>query len=386
MKNIKALKEKRNALLNKAEDIIKSAEVEVRNLNDKETESFNSVETEIRSLNKQISDLEKGLFDDKNLIENSEERNMEDTKQIEVRGLEQYLRKEDGPELRELTKTSDGGAVIPENVEGSIVLKMEESSPVFEKARKFPSEGGTLKIAKESAQSVAGFVGEGNDVVEGDISFEEVKLTQKRVGAAISLSNQLINDSAVNIVDYAVNLLARRTGKAVEKSILVGKGNEEFSGFVNDPELNSVTADSAITIDTLNELYNAIHPEFLSDAGFIVSRKFFNQIAKLKDGNNHFYVQNGVVNGRLTYTLFGAEVTVTDSLPDETPALFGSVEQSYGVLIKKGFALQHVTADTKQALRGSQLLVLDGYMDGAVYNPQAMAVLKVSGQEENPEG
>ncbi|MDG0860319.1 phage major capsid protein [Staphylococcus equorum] len=381
MNNIKALKEKRNELLSKADSMLNVAEKETRSLTDDETSKFSSVETEIRSLDEKIVEIEDRQFDDKKIDKTTEERNMEDTS-LEVRGLEQYLRRKDGEEVRSLSVTADGGAVIPENVEGTIVLKMEETSPVFEKARKFASESGTLKIAKETSNTVAGFVGEGNNVKEGNISFDEVKLTQKRVGAAISLSNQLINDSAVNIVDYAISLLARRTGKAVEQSILVGKGGEEFSGITDDKEIVRVDVDGAVTQDTLLDLYNQVHPAFLDGAGYIVSRKFFNQIAKLKDGNGHFFLQNGVVNGKLSYTLFGAEVTVTDALPDETPAIFGSVEQAYGVLIKQGFGLQHVTGDTTQALRGSQLLVLDGYMDGAVYNPQALSILNSTVTED----
>ena len=305
---------------------------------------------------------------------------MENVKDVELRGLDQFIRKQDGPEVRELQTTAQGGAIIPENVEGTIVAKMEETSPVFARARKFPSVAGTLKIAKETADSAAGFVGEGSDVLEGQISLADVKLSQKRVGAAISLSTQFINDAAVNVVDYAVNLLSRRVAKAVEKAILVGQGGEEFTGIKGAAGLAEVNVTGAATIDDLLDLYNAIHPEFLDGSSYIMSRKFFNQVSKLKDGNNHYYMQNGVVNGRLTYTLFGAEVIVTDALDDEVPCLFGNVEATYAVMIKKGFALQHVTGDTTQALRGSQLLVLDGYMDGVVYNEQAMARLVVAQQ------
>lgn len=381
--NIKALKEKRNSLLTEAETLLNKAESETRSLDTAETESYSTIENEIRELNEQIKDVEQRHFDDKKLEKPTEANKMEE-QNVEVRGIEQYLRKVDGEERRSLTVTADGGAVIPENVEGTIVLKMEETSPVFERARKFSSESGTLKIAKETSQTVAGFVGEGNDVQEGSISFDEVKLTQKRVGAAIALSNQLVNDAAVNIVDYAIGLLSRRTVKAVEQSILVGKGGEEFSGITNDKEIAVVSADAAVTQETLLELYNAVHPSLLDGSGYIVSRSFFNQISKLKDGNGHFYLQNGVVNGKLSYTLFGAEVIVTDALPAETPAIFGSIEQAYGILIKKGFNLQHVTSDSRQALRGSQLLVLDGYMDGAVYNPQALSILNVTAPAEQP--
>jgi len=375
--NIKELKEKRNELLSKADNFVESAENETRSLTDAEQSEFSKIEEEIRDLDVEIKELEERQKSGVKIETSQEERNME-TNEKEIRGLEQYLRRQDGEEKRALTTTADGGAVMPESVEGTIVLKMEESSPVFARARKFASVAGTLKIAKENIKTQAGFVGEGADVLESKVSFDEVKLTQKRVGAAISLSNQLINDSAVNVVDYAVNLLSRRAAKAVEKSILVGTTADEFKGIVKDAEIQEVTTEGAITVDVLMDLYNSIHPEFLAGASYIMSRKIFNEIAKLKDNSGHFYMQNGVVNGKLTYTLFGAEVIVTDALTDETPVLFGSVEQAYAVMIKKGFALQHVTGDTTQALRGSQLLVLDGYMDGTVYNPQAISKLTIA--------
>lgn len=376
MKNLKALKEKRNELLTQAETLVDTAETEVRSMTEEEQGKFASFTSEIETLDAQIKIAEARSQEGE--IENMEEREMEKTNEVEVRGLEQYLRKEDGEEVRALQTTGQGGAVIPENVEGTIVLKMEESSPVFARARKFPSVAGTLKIAKETSGTVAGFVGEGADVLEGQISFDEVKLTQKRVGAAITLSNQLIHDVAVPIVDYSVNLLARRAAKAVEKAILTGTGAETFRGIIHDAEIAAVEAEGTVTVDNLMDLYNAIHPEFLDSSSFIMQRAFFNQVAKLKDGNGHFYMQNGVVNGKLTYTLFGAEVIVTDALPAETPVIFGNVSEAYGVMIKKGFALQHVAGDTTQALRGSQLLVLDGYMDGETFNPQALAKLNVT--------
>src|SRR5699024_3080665 len=292
--NLKALREKRNALLTKAEDILKVPEVEKRSANQDELDEVKQLTDQISKLDADINVLEERRNSGEK-IEKVEDTDM-DKNEKELRGLEQYLRREDGEELRDLNTTNDGGAVIPENVEGTIVLKMSETSPVFSRARKFGSVAGTLKIAKENSKTVAGFVGEGADVLEGKIGFDEVKLNQKRVGAAISLSNQMINDVAVNIVDYSINLLARRAGKAVEKSILIGDTAEEFRGIVHDNEIANVEVADAVTIDVLMDVYNSIHPEFLDSSSFIVSRDLFNQIAKLKDGNGHFYLQNGVIN------------------------------------------------------------------------------------------
>lgn len=377
---LKELKEQRNALLDKADEMVNLAETEVRGLNETEVTAFDGVKEEIRSLNTQIQELENRQNDGEK-IENMEERTMEQ-KDLEVRGLEQFLRKQNGEEYRTLQQTTDGAAVVPENVEGSIVAKMEFTSPVFAKARKFPSVNGTLKIAKETALSTAGFVGEGTNVAELALALGDVTLTQKRVGAAISLSNQLIHDTAINIVTYATDLLSRRCAKAIEKSILLGTGvaGQEFNGIFGDTDIVKVDTATANTVvmDDLNGLYNALHPEYLDQAVFICSRAFYQMIAKFKDGNNHYFVQNGVVNGKLTKTLFGAEVIVSDAITStQYPVIFGSVEDAYGIMVKQGFSLQHVTADTTQALRGSQLLVLDGYMDGAVFNSQAIVKLNV---------
>lgn len=313
-----------------------------------------------------------------------EERGDSHMKKLETRTNEFESMLREGTEFRNLQLTSDGGAVVPENVHQSIVKKMEEVSPVFAKARKLASVSGDLKVARETASSAGAFVGEGLDLEEGGLDLDFVELKQKRVGAAITLSNQLINDSAVNIEEYASNLLSRRVAKAVEQSMLVGTGGNEFNGVVNDADVASVDLSlvTGATIDTLADLYLAIHPEFLQGAGFIMSRPFFNKIAKLKDQNGHFYIQNGVVNGKLTYTLFGAEVNVTDSLDagttdGEVPVVFGNIEEAVSVMIKEQAGLQQISADTKQALRGSKLFLFDMYADAGVVNPQAVAKLNV---------
>lgn len=309
--------------------------------------------------------------------EKSETRGVENmikiTENADAKEFEKILR----GESRSLNTTADGGALIPENVANEIVLKMENISPVFAQARKFTSITGNLKVARENDSIVAGFVGEGQDVIEGQLGLEFVELTQKRVGAAITITNQLINDSAVSITDYVQNLLARRVAKAVEKAILTGNGNEEFKGIINDSGIASVNVSGAVTLDDLQSLYLGVHPDFLDQASFIMEREFFNQIAKMKDNMGHYYLQNGVVNGVVTHTLFGLPVYTTDALPETTPVVFGNITEAYAVLIKQDMGLQEIQ-DSGLALKGSKMFLLDAYMDGAVVNPQAVVKLTVN--------
>lgn len=276
-------------------------------------------------------------------------------------------------EERNTASTGDHSEVIPEHVHDEIIKKVELKSPIFELARKFPSVSGTLTIGRENDSTEAGFVGEGKNIAELAFSFADVKLEQKRVGAAMRITNQLVHDAATNIVDYIGTLLAQKTSKAIEKSMLIGQGGEDFRGIIHDIDVPVVSPNTVGTLapEDFVDLYNSIPVEFLEGACFIMNKEMFSKATRLKDGNGHFYMQNGVVNGKPTQTLLGRPVYVTDVLPSETPLVFGNINQGYGIMIKKGAQLQQIV-DTDLALKGAKLYLYDGYMDGAVYNPSAL--------------
>jgi HK97 family phage major capsid protein len=265
---------------------------------------------------------------------------------------------------------------------------MEEVSPAFAQARKFPSVNGTLKVAKENDTVAGGFFGEGEEILESAIAFTHVELKQKRIGAAMSLSNQLINDSGVDIVAYCKDLLGRRVAKTAEQAIFNGDGVKEFSGIMSDTSVTQIEKEDVVVIEDLLDMYNSLNPEFLDGAAFYMSRPFFNIVAKMKDNNGHFYIQNGVVNGKPTYTLFNQAVYVTEALADgndvvagspEVVSVFANLSEAYSILVKKEMSLQQIV-DGQNALKGTQLLVLDGYMDGAVVNSQAIVKLAITNE------
>lgn len=129
--------------------------------------------------------------------------------EVEVRKVREV--KEFNDSIRSLEKTSGHGSVIPETVSEMIVEKLEESSQVFAKARKIPTVNGSVKIPRETSIGIASFVGEGQSLIEEAFSLGEVTLTQKRAGAYIALTNQLINDAAMDMADYCSNLLMLTT-------------------------------------------------------------------------------------------------------------------------------------------------------------------------------
>lgn len=377
--NTKELREKRNALLDEMDKIhstIQNEGQEKRNLTEKESEKYNELVSKISEIDVQLREAKKSKT-------TMEAREMEDNKKLEVRNaVEGYIRTPNRnveQRAQYVNTTEDGSVVIPENIANEIIVKMEEASEIFALARKYPSVTGSLKIAKENTDDQAGFVGENEEIPSIRLKFSSVSLNQKRVGAAVTLTQQLLNDSGMDLLNYSSNLLARRTARAIEKSVFKGLGGEQgFQGILSTEGLKEIPAEnkvkiaSAITVDNLLDVINSLNPAYLDGSAFFMSREVYNAISKIKDGNGDFLLQSGQVNGRVGQTVLGFPIHITDALEKADGILFGNVPASYGIMIKKGFNLKHVNGDTQQTLNGTQLLAFDGYMDGAVINGEAL--------------
>lgn len=161
--SLKALLEKRNALLDEAKSILDRVETEVRALtNDENTEYDNKI-AEVEQINATIKKLEERANEDtvEEVVEPivEEERNMEkvDVKELEVRGIEQLIRKRNGDELRAIT-TGANGEVVPTHLYPEVIKMLEEVAPLFSMIPKLTPQAGFIEIPRETGIGTAAFV------------------------------------------------------------------------------------------------------------------------------------------------------------------------------------------------------------------------------------
>lgn len=389
--SLKAKIEERNSLLAKAKEILPEG-MDLRSIEEEQAEELRSLQSQIENLDQEIQEEKERRSADQN-ENNGGAMTMpkEEKQELEVRALDTYLRTNSDAELRALSDAvtaknatentaGNGGVTIPMSVHNEIIRDLTEESPVFAAARKFGSVTGQLKVAREVGVDDEGFIGETVDASKIKPTLKSVTLNQKRVGAAIQLTNQLLNDAGVDLVGYSTERLVRSTARTIERAVLVGAKSGEDAGdcfrpIIGDTEVQhfETAATGAVTVDELIDIYGLIHPGYLDGAMWIVSRPVFNSILKLKDGDGQYLILRDTVNGKPGYSLFGAPVYVSDFLKGKQEEIvFGNITQAYGMLVKKGFNLTNVTADTTQALAGGRLVILDTYLDGAVINPKAV--------------
>ena len=376
---IKELIEKRNALVDKQNALLDTVETEVRALTNDEEVRFNEIDNEIAELDKTIDKLEARNRNEseKESDENQdEERGNEMNKEKEIRGITQYLRREQGEELRNMTY-SGNGHLVPEYLHGEFVEKMEEVAPLFADVPKLTPISGTLRVAREKDLGSAGFVGESESISPKDFVTDTVELKQNRAGSAIVLSQKLINDAGVDVVGYSSDLLFRRLGYALDRAMITGTGSDTIEGLVNAPEECEVetAASGVIAIDDLMKVASDMKAVYQTGAKWIMNRKNYQTLAAMKDGNGHFYiVREQEVDGTIAYKLFGLVIEINDAAKDIYLVNFA---HAYKGMIKKEVGLKLIDADQTNALAGTVTLVLDTYGDAKIVQPEARRVLKV---------
>lgn len=383
--------EERNEKLARAKEILPEG-IEVRSLDEDQAEELRSLKSDIEALDANIEKEKETRSQEREEIggANNMDHEKDQAIEVEVRAVDKYLRDNTDVELRSLSDAvtvgnatentaGNGGITVPLNVHNEIIRELTEASPVFAAARKFGSVTGQLKVAREVGVDDTGFIGEAVDASKIKPTLKSVTLNQKRVGAAIQLTNQLLNDSGVDLVGYSTDRLSRSLARTIERAILVGAKSGEtasdvFRPIIGDSEVAHIDLVAETpTVDELIDIYGSLNPSYLSGAMFIVSRKVFNAMLKLKDGDGAYLILRDQVNGQPGYRLFGVPVYVSDFLTgQEKQIVFGNINQAYGMLVKQGINLINVTADTTQALAGGRLVIMDTYLDGAVINPKAV--------------
>ena len=388
--SLKALVEKRNALLDEAKMILDKVETEVRALTTEEDSEYELKIKEVEQINATIKKLEERAVEEttEEVVDSAveEERNMEkvDIKELELRGLDQLIRRRDGEELRAI-KTGANGQIIPTHLYPEVIRKLEEVAPLFSMVPKLTPEAGIIEIPRETGIGTAGFVGEMTNLNVNDFTMDKVKLEQRRCGSAMEISQNIMNDAGIDVVSYAKDVLYRRLGYALDRNMINGTKTNDFEGLKLAPEQCNVKigTNGVITIEDFINLLNALHPTRQTGAVWVMSRELFNAVSLLKDGNGNFYLlrQQNVVTGQPEYRLLNLPIYINDAVEGD----FASAEkkvcylvnfaEAYKGMIKKNMEMKQISGDTTQALRGSHLLTLDIYADVKIVQPEAIRVL-----------
>ena len=379
---IKEQTERKNDLITRAEEILKKAETEKRELTEDEAAEL----AEIRDTVKRIKDtLEaKGFFDGEEMdAAADEEKTDEETREEQTRAeseraeFDAFIRGTINERASNMTKGANG-AIIPTTIAKEIIRKLYDICPILDKSQKFNVKG-TLEIPyyDESTQAITvGWANEFEELTSNVGKFNNKTLTGYLAGALSLISKSLINNSEFDVVGLVVDYVAYSWKRFIENVLLNGGGSVEGLGGVT--QVVTAAAQTAITSDELITLKDTVKDMYQNNGIFIMSAATRTALRLLKDDVGRYLLQDDITSP-FGSALLGKPVFVSDNMPDmaagETVIYYGDMsglatkftENMEILVLREKYATQHAIGVCSYA-----------EFDAKVIDAQKIAALKMA--------
>ena len=334
----KAKEEQRNDLITRAEDIVKSAKEEKRELTDDEMQEIAEIRDDVRKIKEAL-----GLDDDLREMTDTEEKpdtepkaeeeeKVEDNRACEENkraieendrmAFEAYIRGQLLNERANNMEKGDNGAVIPQTIANKIIKKVYDICPVLEKSTKYNVKGTlTIPYYDESETAITvGYQTEFSAITSAVGQFtSQVTLTGFLAGALAKVSRSLINNAQFDIVQHVIDLMAEHIARFIEGQLLNGYASVgAASGVTGLSDLTNklvAGAQNAITADEVIKLHDKVKDRFQNGAMWVMSPATRTALRLLKDNMGRYLLQDDVT-APFGNTLLGKPVYVSDNMSD----------------------------------------------------------------------
>lgn len=349
--NLKALIEKRNAIVDEMNEMFKTAESEVRALTEDEQANFEAKTAELKALDKTI----KGAKEARSLNAMdvpTEERKAvekdEKVEDVEARAFETYLREQRDSEMAKGTN----GAVIPTTIANRIIDTVKQIAPIYALTTKFNVKG-KLQFPVAQGFITTNYQEEFTDIASSTATFKNVELDGHLIGALSKVSVSLINNSQFDIVSYVVNKIAQSIAEFLEKELIKGSTSGKIKGITDasyeGQGVTKVTSftKGVISADDLIETQGELKLNVQDGCQWLMNQGMLNEVRKLKD-NNGQYILNPDFRTGFGFMLLGKPVMVSDEMPADTiiygdwSAMYVNIHEDINIRqLNEVYATQH---------------------------------------------
>lgn len=196
---------------------------------------------------------------------------------------------------------SEGGFLVPDEFERTLVQTLEEENILRKIAKKIKTSSGDRKIPVVVTKGTAAWLDEGEEFDESDSVFGQTSIGAYKLGTMIKVSDELLNDSVFNLENYISTEFARRIGAKEEEAFLVGDGEGKPTGIFHATgggELGVTAASAtAITGDEIIDLVYSLKAPYRKNAVFVMNDATVKAIRKLKDGQGQYLWQPSLTAG-----------------------------------------------------------------------------------------
>lgn len=331
------MREKRRKLLDTARGITDKADEEKRSITPEERANWEKAYSEAEELRTQITDAERRNDVERELAEaklseqQEERRRKEDEAENATTTESKYLRKWETDEYRSLwgrsivhgrdnlplveqrqlsagTGTEGGYLYAPETFVQELIQNVTDATIVRQLARVFPPLMGSDSLGAPvltNRMADAAWTSElGTPSTDSTLSFGKREIRPNPLTKEILVSKTLLRKTSM-AEQVVREELARVTSEAQENGFMTGNGAQQplgvftssSNGISTDRDVSTGNTDSSPTFDGLKAAKYELKQAYWGKAVWVLHRDVMELIAKLKDGNGRYLLQDSVVQG-----------------------------------------------------------------------------------------
>ncbi len=210
-----------------------------------------------------------------------------------------------------------------------------------------------------------GWVSELADRAEtGTPELEKVRISVHQIYAKPRASQKILDDARIDVENWLVGKVSEKMAASENAAFVNGDGDNKPKGFLSYPLVNVAAGEwgkiesvksgadgQFVKPDVLLDAINAMKPQYLHGAVWLMSRSAMAALRKFKDDWNQYLWQPGLAAGSPA-TLFGYPVVVNDEMPalidgkESTSIVFANFHEVYQIVDRESM---HVLRDPYSA-------------------------------------
>lgn len=294
----------RNRAWNEAKSILDKAAAEKRDLSAEEEQTYSRISKELEDRAATIAKLRED--EARELRMDAATREIADQVRpmsaapvaddiAHIRSLVMNEKRSHNFERRDILKSSTGSPV-PTSFYDQVIMKARLIAPVLQTSTVLNTAGGeNLQIPSLSTYSVGTVTGEGSAIGESDPVFNSfITLGAYKYSFLVQLSNELLEDSGVDILGFMADQVGNALGYAVGSALTVGTGTDMPKGIVAASSVGGTAGTAtAFTADNLIDLLYSLDgaARNLPGVGWMMNGKSVGAVRKLKDTAGNYVFQ-----------------------------------------------------------------------------------------------
>lgn len=251
----------------------------------------------------------------------------------------------------------DGGFLVPEEISGAILKKLEVQESLMSSATVTQVSGNALTINVDESQPwnqgiQAYWTQEGATISESKPSFKQASWRLHKLAALVKATDELLED-AVALESYIKNSAPSAFMNKINNAIIGGNGVGKPEGIISSGFAYTVAKESMQTADTVNaknvlKMYSRMLPTSRASAAWYINPAVEDQLRVMVDANdNYIYIAPGGQLNQTPYgTLLGRPVIplmgAMPALGDLGDIIFGDL--AYYYMIRKAGGVKSATS------------------------------------------